>query len=151
MEQAVSSETGLGYVMQALATYGGDVPYPAMFTPPARAGYAVVQAFSKDVDVAYSACLSVSNAARGIANRWQRLASIVFPVLVIDGRLFEAYLDEKNELTVGELSRGRLVWHNRLGRPGYTVIELITKPLLESYAGEAFNSFSSMFSLFLEQ
>ncbi|WP_456290035.1 hypothetical protein M1D70_12890 [Paenibacillus sp. AK002] len=59
--------------------------------------------------------------------------NISFPILVIDGRLFETYLNDSNEMSVNEVSQGILLWRNPVIGMPHTVINVITKDVLEDY------------------
>lgn len=109
-----------------------------LFSLPERPGYGLTQAFTSGNDVAYNSCISVSKATRAIVIqadqiRNERYVNISFPILVIDGRLFETYLNDSNEMSVNEVSQGILLWRNPVIGMPHTVINVITKDVLEDY------------------
>lgn len=55
------------------------------------------------------------------------------PVIVIDGKLFETYLNESNEMSVIEVSKGVMVWRNPIVGMPHTVINVITKEAIDEY------------------
>jgi len=99
-----------------------DLPSQGVFRGPDRSAYGVTVAFKDrdQKDEAYSACLSVLDALKnrrdigvgmdavlseGGSRRW---AHMHFPLIVIEGLLFDAHLDGRGELIVSEINRGRV-------------------------------------------
>ncbi|MFK4474902.1 hypothetical protein ABH897_004670 [Paenibacillus sp. RC73] len=109
-----------------------------LFSLPERPGYGLTQAFTSGNDVAYNPCVSVSKATRSIAKEYdaqrnERYVNISFPVIVIDGKLFETYLNVNNEMCVSEVNKGILLWRNPIVGMPHTVITVLTKDILEDY------------------
>lgn len=106
-----------------------------LFSLPERSGYGLTQAFTSGNDIAYNSCVSVSKATRALINKISndRFVQISFPSLVIDGKLFETYLNESNEMCVSELSKGTLLWRNPIVGMPHTLINILTKDSLEEH------------------
>lgn len=124
-----------------------DLP---LFQLPERPGYGLTQAFTSGNDVAYNSCISVSKATRAISKSFDEIkgskyANICFPVIVIDGRLFESFLDENNEMKVSEINEGTLLWRNPIIGMPHTVIKVITKSNAEDYFTNIKTDFIQLF------
>jgi hypothetical protein len=112
---------------------------------PTRPGYGLIQALAvKGNDVAYAACMSVAKASAsrvvetdaGI-ERGSLILEIVVPVIVVDGRLFESFLDQEGDVKVNEVFEGTLVWRNRLVQRPHTIIRVVTLQYLPQLIKEA--------------
>ena len=110
-----------------------------LFALPARPSYGLAQAFG-GADRAYEAVMSAAKAAavsvREDAN-WHRLCEIVFPLVVLDGRLFEAFLAEDGLARTLETSSGTLVWRQQIVGMPHTIVAIITLAYLDSFLGQA--------------
>ncbi|HJQ26884.1 MAG TPA: hypothetical protein VKA60_23420 [Blastocatellia bacterium] len=118
----------------------------------ARPAYSATQAFTSGKDVTYEACLAAATAAVALvkeSNEKQSLSyypELIFPVVLLDGKLFEIYLDQSNETSVAELSSGVLVWRKPiLGLP-YTILNIVTRDSFETFAEDAKRSFQALFA-----
>jgi hypothetical protein len=81
-----------------------------------RSAYGMTQAFTTGNDVTYAAAQSVAKAATAEASEFDsrpdardRLAEIVFPIIVVDGLYFEAFLQENGEMALCPVSSGTLL------------------------------------------
>jgi len=137
-----------------LASVAHDKRYQALelLRLPDRPGFGVTQAFTSGNDVAYAACISASKAASGLAakadiasERQGPVAEILLPVVIIEGRLFECFLDEHGSVIVNEVAEGTLVWRNQLVHMPHTIIRIVTLASLTKFVQE----FSAAASLFL--
>jgi hypothetical protein len=125
-----------------------------LLTVPVRPGYGITQGFTTGKDVAYEACTSVAAAAVAIvgeadrprAHGERKYIEIAFPVVLIDGRLFEAFINESQTLEVGELTSGNLVWRNPLGNIVHSLIHIVTASHLPQFASEAMTTAASLLS-----
>jgi hypothetical protein len=114
-----------------------------LFQLPPRPAYGLMQAFTTGNDLAYAACMSAAKAAAAttaeadIANKTQGpILEVVVPAIVIDGRLFESFINENGEMVVNEVSEGTLVWRNSLVRAPHTIIRVVTIPYLPQFIRE---------------
>ena len=65
------------------------------------------------------------------------IGHIVVPVIVLDGRLFDAHLDASNELIVSEVDSAVLDWRNPVGGRSPTWIRIVTESALGRFIAEA--------------
>jgi len=116
--------------------------------------YGMTQAFTSGKDICYSAAMAVAKAtlasiskadevpkdfaSRIILNRTS-LFEIIFPVIVIEGRLFEAYLSEESpsDLKVSEVDQGILLWRNPIVGRRFTIINVINTNYLNEFCQNA--------------
>lgn len=90
-------------------------PLPkSLFKPQSRLGYGLTQAFTTSKDLAYEAVMGVAKAAIAKAQERPRnkineqLISLVFPVVLVDGILFEAFLSHQGEVELHKSEHGIL-------------------------------------------
>jgi hypothetical protein len=126
------------------------------FTLPKRAGYGLVQAMRKPdaKDLSYEALTAVSAASAAQAqeaddatNEGQgNFVEVIFPLVIVDGRLFEAYLDEANELKIEETTRGTLVWRNPAAGSVHSIITIATLAALNDVVAAALQTAQTLLS-----
>jgi hypothetical protein len=114
---------------------------------PDRTAYGVTQALTSGKDVTYEACVSVAGASVAQAveadrhsDRGRAAAEIIFPTVVVDGRMFEAYLDDAGDVVIAEAESGVLVWRNPLGNVVHTVIHVITSQAIAAFVQQAYDT-----------
>jgi hypothetical protein len=117
---------------------------PQFLEIPTRHGFSVVPAFrpleaendSAYRDAAYRAMSQVVGAARNV---WLTEAShpwkLVWPVVVIEGQLFETQDDGGEE--VREVGRSRIMWHGASAAQP-VVVDVVTSGDWKSYTQEAY-------------
>ena len=93
---------------------------------------------SRDHDLAYQALLSATKASRAHAMSLSESETttfgVVFPIVVVRGKLFEAWLDGE-EPVVKEIRRGQVYWTNPAGeRP--TIVDVIADDRVDELAGQ---------------
>jgi len=108
-----------------------------MFQLPERPGYALREAFGGKADNAYKAVMSVTNAVAALSKEVGAVAEIMFPMVVIEGRLFECYLKEDNQPTFGEVNGGVLVWRRPVAQRPYAFVKVVTTAGLAELVGNA--------------
>jgi hypothetical protein len=110
-----------------------------LFALPARPSYGLAQAFG-GADRAYEAVMSAAKAAavsvREGANS-HGLCEIVFPVVVLDGRLFEAFLAEDGSARTLETASGTLIWRQQIVGMPHTIVAIVTLADLDSFLRQA--------------
>jgi hypothetical protein len=62
---------------------------------------------------------------------------IVFPIVLIDGRLFECYLDQESQVGLSEITSGILLWRNPMVRMPHTIIRILTVAGLADFVSDA--------------
>lgn len=131
-----------------------------IFGIPTRSSYGVTQAFTTGKDVCYAAVTSVSKAAsafataesdtvrRGFLDRGPRfLCSFLFPIVVVDGLLFEVYLDREGAVAVEAADKGTLLWRNRVVRMPHTIVTIGSISSFEGIVNQAYDSAGRLFNL----
>jgi len=127
-------------------TLAGDLGLQALdiFSSPSRPAFGGRQVFDKDRDAFYSAVQSVVAAARALADRYapepedpleEALSSgvVVFPVVIIEGHLFESWLDRKaNKIVVEERDHLRLHWRGS-EHASIATVDLVTAHNLDQF------------------
>jgi hypothetical protein len=102
-------------------------------------GYGVTQAFTTSSDAAYQAVLGAAKAAQSESTRFndsRAVLEIVFPVVVVGGRLFECSLTDDGELQLQEKDRCVLAWRRGLVHV-HDLIHIVTEAGLPSFAADA--------------
>jgi hypothetical protein len=126
----------------------------ALFALPTRPAYGVTQAMTTKADVAYAACMSAGKAVAGHAivdaaydERGWRMVDVLLPIVIIDGRLFEAYLGEHGRPVVEEVQTACLAWRHALVGPPTTFITISTVEHLPALALAARAAADTLLSL----
>jgi hypothetical protein len=106
-------------------------------------GYGLTQAFTTGEDIAFRASTGALKSAiaerqRSERQSWQPFL-FAFPVIVIDGMLFECTLDGNDELLVTQRDHGELFLQLSLAGESATCVHIVTSEHLEHFAIEAFN------------
>lgn len=129
----------------AIWTVAGNADLHSLdfFYTPARPGFGGRQAFSKGLDLFYSAVAAASELSILLATRGDRktkpatmgqLGILVFPVVVVEGQLYEAYFDEKeNDIQLIERKRIRCHWRGASSRQFITTIDIVTLDHLDEF------------------
>jgi len=110
---------------------------------PKRTAYGMAVAFAKGEDPAYKAGLSALKASisRNNLNTGKELSKslrFVFPVIVIDGNLFEAYLDKKGNAVVQEIDEGTVTYYREISGCPASSVKIVTTKRLDEFCEEAF-------------
>jgi hypothetical protein len=134
-----------------------DIQRLSIFSLPERPAYGVTQAFTTGKDVCYSAVTSVSKAAlatiaeldgRKEKMKFMRnICSILFPVVVVEGKLFEAFLDKDVDVVVKDIETGTLLWRNPVVGNPHTIINIVSESFFERFSDNILASFESLFEL----
>lgn len=118
--------------------------YPlSLFHTPSKPGFGGRQAFSEKSDVFYATMQSVSSASLGLAASLNspnpyfyvdRQVAIIFPVIVLDAPLFEAYFDsETGQTIVEQVSHARIHWRGADLSSDIVAIDLVTADHLKDF------------------
>lgn len=120
--------------------YAHNTPF---FKLSGRNGYALTEAFTSGKDNAYSSCVSVAKCARSLtvgvreaSEEQVPLCEIVFPVILLQGALFECHQDNV-ELEVNEVGSATLIWRNQISNMGHSIISIYTEKSLGKLVKEA--------------
>jgi hypothetical protein len=75
------------------------------------------------------------------------LCEIVFPAIVVDGLMYECYLNENGEMCLEQVLSGTLTWRNSFGGHPHTIIRVMSKDDLEDFAEQASKSILAFFDV----
>lgn len=121
-----------------------DVQALELFQIGERSAYGVTQAFTTGSDVTFSALLGATKAASAEAEASNRASvqqgwtcEIIFPVIVIDGALFEYYLAKDDGPLLGRIADGVLAWRNPIARMPHTFVHIVTRDALDQFTAKA--------------
>jgi hypothetical protein len=123
-----------------------DVQALPLLQIPSRPAYGLTQAFTTGKDVAYEAAMLAAKAALAEVTypidhpQRELIAVVAFPVVIIDGSLFEYFIDHAGETHVEAVSRLKLIWRNPLVGRGHTLVDIVTKKCLSEFVDEAAQS-----------
>lgn len=130
----------LGYALLESICRRKDIQNLPNFLVPERPGYGLTQAFTSGQDVPYAAIMAAAKATIAEAEDADRgsrsqgpICEILFPVVVIDGTLFECYLDEADEVITEEIRIGTLVWRSPVVGMPHTIVQVVTLPAFEDF------------------
>lgn len=132
-------------------------------------GYIVAESFRNHDDHAYEAIIQISKSVEShdieAENEYLKLAqetdtnegkfsglffSIAFPIVVINGNLFESYLDEEGEIVISEVKSGtvfvpyRRVEKNPNAQVTLSPVTIVTEKHLEEFIATTKANFSTM-------
>ena len=109
-----------------------------------RAAYGLTQAFTTGLDITFAALQGVCKATAAqlddanranVEQRWT--AEIIFPVIVIDGGLFEYFLTPDSTPLLREVRAGVLAWRNPATRMPHTFVHIVTRTALKEFVERA--------------
>ncbi|MBU4233078.1 MAG: hypothetical protein L6277_01015 [Desulfobacterales bacterium] len=105
-------------------------------------GYGLTQAFTSGRDIPHEAIMSVSKGA--IARKVEQdkraggVFDVIFPVIIIDGRLFECFLDNSCSVQIREIEEGVLFSPRSIGGTLTSCIRLVTIKSLPEFSRKAY-------------
>lgn len=109
-----------------------------LFKKNGRVAYGATVAFSNGYDMAFQAAMSSTKAA--ISRKKENQSAdlqIAFPVIVVDGPMFESYLSNDNKMLLREISESYLFYHNHLEQEPATCVWVVKSDHLESFCSSA--------------
>lgn len=129
-----------------------DIQDTAIFKISGLPAYGITQAFTTGHDICHAAVTSVAKATLAEAlesdqSSGKKIWQILFPVLVIDGRLFCVHLSDVSEVQVSEVDSGLLLWRNPIVEMPHTIIHVLTLQGLEQFLIDVSESFSKIFRI----
>lgn len=133
----VSSDAGKEAVFGQVARLGGKQK-PAALEMPDRCGYGLRQAFAKDHDPAYAACVSLLTASSVVTeDNGSKIAprlAFAFPVLVVDSPIFECDLQPDGNLSLREVEASTLLFSAYLPSHVASRIHIVRSERLDDVA-----------------
>lgn len=94
-----------------------------------RTAYSTIRAFTEGPDMTYKAMKSATKATAALVEKGNKARDVFrffFPVILIDSKLFECYLDENAEQNISEIKDIKLVLSNSFDSQRANFIDLIT-------------------------
>jgi hypothetical protein len=115
-----------------------------------RPAHGVTQAFTSGTDAAFAALHGAAKATAALASHRGGSSvpflQVFFPVVVIEGRIFEYYLADTDEPTVEEVGEGTLLWRNPVVDEPHTIVDIVTLSALPGYVARAARACESLFT-----
>ncbi|MFL6519929.1 MAG: hypothetical protein ACJ8NS_06890 [Chthoniobacterales bacterium] len=131
-----------------------DIQALNLFHIPDAPAYAATQAFTTGSDVVYTALTGLGAAASAKAKeadeyvrRGNRFCIILFPLVVIEGRLFSCVLADDAGITIAEAKQATLIWRNPVAREPHTIVNILTDPILQAFASASKQTVDDFFAL----
>jgi len=150
--QRVASELGRSVLFDVCQRE--DVQNLDLFEVISPAAYGVTQAFTNGHDVTYTALAGVVAAASAKAEEGNHdgfilspFTSMVFPIIVTEGKLFTALLQDDDSIALNEVKRGTLLWRNQIANDTHTIVNLVSDTEIESFSNKMFAASVKFFSL----
>jgi hypothetical protein len=140
--QRVLSKTGRQVLFELVKK--GDLLDAALFGLQPPLGYGLIQAFTDKTDVAFSAMSTAAKAAKAWVAETDnssyspRFIDVVFPVIVMDGRLFQTSLNSASEVIVSETDCATVLWRNPLADLPHTIIHVQVASSIDKFASQLF-------------
>lgn len=117
-----------------------DICSLPLFYVPERPGYGLIQAFTSGQDVPFSAVMGAAKASLAevefsdeVSRTYESICEISFPVVVIDGLLFECYLNQAGEVETEPISSGTLLWRSPVVKMPHTIVHIVTLPAINEF------------------
>lgn len=121
-----------------------DIQKLNIFKTPDRPGFNGKQAFSKQYDLVYStlqsiisACYSEKKFYESYVKKPQDVFSqgtLIIPIIVIEGKLYETYFDtQKEEMVIEEKNQIRLHWKGSEAWNLHSTVDIVTIDELDNY------------------
>jgi len=117
-----------------------DILKLPIFLIPNRAGYGLIQAFSDHVDIPYGAIMGAIKAAVAEVKEMdkfpaisRRICLVSFPVVIIDGLLYECYLNKDGEVIIKEAEIGTLLWRNPIVGMPHSIVNIVPMGYLDTF------------------
>lgn len=145
INQTIASE--LGNAALWLEAGSPRLAQLASFATPKTPGFGGRQALSQQRDVFYSAVQSVVTACSAIMTEYNRdessgvslpyAAVVGFPVVVIDGELFEAFPENNDvKMSIRQVESSRVHWKGSAAREFHSTLDLVMVDALSQYVKE---------------
>ena len=93
-----------------------------------RTAYSTVRAFSEGADMTFKAIKSVTKATLALVDKGNKTNSyrFFFPIILIDGRLFDCHLDSHDEQVLTELDGVKLVQSTSNDNKRVSILDIMT-------------------------
>ena len=121
-----------------------------LFQIPTQCASSMTTAFANEnKDYAFSSTASVIAASKAIAKRFHKsqIAAIVFPVIIVDGHLFQSHLSEAGEMELVQVDEAILLWKNQTSGHPNTIINVINRRILEKFVSRCQETADALFGI----
>ncbi|MCK4395921.1 hypothetical protein KAW96_04915 [candidate division WOR-3 bacterium] len=119
-----------------------------------RIAYGLTQAFTSGDDITYKATISVLKATisrkKELNKRNPYPFIFLFPVIIVDGQLFECFLNSRGLLSIQEFQEGFLYFPLHIAGECGTCIHILSSNKIEEFCEQAKGVSDSLFSLLEE-
>ncbi len=112
-----------------------------LFELPAQMGHGVTAALRKNNDIAYNAITQICDAAAALIRHAETSASrctIIFPVVMLQGRIFECEITEKADIRLVEVKRSTVFWRRPTAKSSTVPVDLVSEVEVVRFAQEKF-------------
>jgi len=120
---------------------GEEARQTGLFALPRKMGHGVRRAFEEKTDLAYDAVTKVCAGAAGFTaekeNKMNKFG-IVFPVVIIQGQMFECGINEATEIELNEVKQATIFWRRPIADRSIVPVELLTEDVLADFANAKF-------------
>jgi hypothetical protein len=130
--------TRIGHVALLEMSIGDQVQATGLFSLPQSMAHGVTRAFEDKTDLAYDAVTKVCSGPSALVADDTSSCAIAFPVVIIQGRLFECTIRDTTELDIAEVNRATVFWRRPTTQSSQVPVDLVTEKSLEDYAREKF-------------
>lgn len=130
-----------GYVALSEISKNKDAQNNFLFSLPEEMGYGLTRAFENTNDMTFKAINSVLKATKYFVSQFDSInansligyIAIAFPIIVIDGQLFNCKLNKNNEVEVAESEMGYLLVRNEEYGTYDSIISVVTLKAFPNY------------------
>jgi hypothetical protein len=117
-----------------------DICSLPLFYVPERPGYGLTQVFTSGQDAPFSAVMGAAKASLAevkfsdeVSRTHGPICEVSFPVVVIDGLLFECHLNQAGEVETEPISSGTLLWRSPVIGMPHTIVHIVTLPAVDKF------------------
>jgi hypothetical protein len=100
-------------------------------------------------DYAYSSTASVMAASTAIAKRFDKspIAAIVFPVVIVQGHIFQSHLSEAGTMEVYQVDETVLLWQYHATRHPNAIISIVNRCILDQFVNRCHETAEALFAI----
>jgi hypothetical protein len=149
-ENIISTETYRAFLLAMLESQDRRKFFPILNKSPLlslkNVSYGITQAFTSGQDIPYSAIMSAVKSSifrvrlidsfDKISNQKYQCA-VAFPVVVVDGLLYNGIMDESGEIRIQEVEKGVLYWKFPNPIHASPLVNIVTKNSLSDFVAKA--------------
>jgi len=133
--------TELGHIALLEMSSLDDAQNSRLFSLPSKMGHGVTAAFQKGNDVANNAMTKVCDAAAALIGQAEAGAgrcAILFPVLMLQGRIFECEITDEADIQLAEVKRSTVLWRRPTTKSSIVPVDLVTEGEVVRFTEEKF-------------